>query len=237
MACLRLTLLRPRPGATEETQRLLEDLDEALEHQVDGAAVIALLPPGRVDDDQDRERRPRKAGLHVLTAPSPWSSGFVLWAPACISARFTCTRTMPNASASAAAGSARFGGRSRSREPARWFGPRDPHRRACSSNARAPAAARRRSPSSPPACSAPSPDRPYRTWHRPASSRSTSLWAAGIPMKVNPLMSACSPSLSPTGNVLSQPSRSHTNSRFASGMTRVISGLLLSSGFSVSASR
>jgi hypothetical protein len=30
MACLRLTLLRPRPGAIEETQRLLEALDDAL---------------------------------------------------------------------------------------------------------------------------------------------------------------------------------------------------------------
>ena len=30
MACLRLTLLRPRPGAIAETQRLLEDLDQAL---------------------------------------------------------------------------------------------------------------------------------------------------------------------------------------------------------------
>ena len=30
MACLRLTLLRPRAGATEETQRLLEELDAAL---------------------------------------------------------------------------------------------------------------------------------------------------------------------------------------------------------------
>ncbi len=30
MACLRLTLLRPRPGASEEVQRLLEDLDESL---------------------------------------------------------------------------------------------------------------------------------------------------------------------------------------------------------------
>ena len=30
MACLRLTLLQPRPGALEETQRLLEALDDAL---------------------------------------------------------------------------------------------------------------------------------------------------------------------------------------------------------------
>jgi hypothetical protein len=30
MACLRLTLLRPRPGASEETQRLLEALDDTL---------------------------------------------------------------------------------------------------------------------------------------------------------------------------------------------------------------
>ena len=30
MACLRLTLLRPRAGASEEVQRLLESLDEAL---------------------------------------------------------------------------------------------------------------------------------------------------------------------------------------------------------------
>jgi hypothetical protein len=30
MACLRLTLLRPRPGAVDEVQRLLESLDEAL---------------------------------------------------------------------------------------------------------------------------------------------------------------------------------------------------------------
>lgn len=30
MACLRLTLLRPRSGASEEVQRLLEELDDAL---------------------------------------------------------------------------------------------------------------------------------------------------------------------------------------------------------------
>ncbi len=30
MACLRLTLLRPRIGATEEVQRLLDQLDESL---------------------------------------------------------------------------------------------------------------------------------------------------------------------------------------------------------------
>jgi hypothetical protein len=48
MACLRLTLLRPRPGATEETQRLLEELDGALR----GSEGLVLSFVTQVESDR-----------------------------------------------------------------------------------------------------------------------------------------------------------------------------------------
>ena len=48
MACLRVTLLKARPGATEEAQRLLEELDEAL-CDSDGLVLsfVAQMEAGR----------------------------------------------------------------------------------------------------------------------------------------------------------------------------------------------
>ena len=48
MACLRLTLLRPRPGSIEEVQRLLETLDGALA----GSEGLVLSFVTRVQSDR-----------------------------------------------------------------------------------------------------------------------------------------------------------------------------------------